>query len=163
MSLWFQERSVINLSVKNFAYLYKEGIKGYWRLLAKVWKRFNFMFVVADMIKSVHSALELSGINARRQLCLNHVKRRLDRSGRDEVDLLVSGLLTEFSDKVKGLVERGLSRSSLCLKNFSVFSLLIIWWSRLIPWWRFSKYHTPYRLQIVWAIAQNYNILDNFL
>ncbi|BCS93739.1 MAG: hypothetical protein MjAS7_2347 [Metallosphaera javensis (ex Sakai et al. 2022)] len=28
---------------------------------------------------------------------------------------------------------------------------------------RFGKYHTPYRLlQIVWAIADNYNVLNNF-
>ncbi|BCS91469.1 MAG: hypothetical protein MjAS7_0077 [Metallosphaera javensis (ex Sakai et al. 2022)] len=28
---------------------------------------------------------------------------------------------------------------------------------------RFGKYHTPHRPQIVWVIADNYNILDNFL
>ncbi|MCG3109766.1 hypothetical protein L3N51_02062 [Metallosphaera sp. J1] len=72
----------------------------------KVVRKFNFKLVVADMVRSV-DLLELSGTDAG-QLCLNHVKRRLDRDEREEVDLLLSGLLAELPDRVREPVERGL-------------------------------------------------------
>ncbi|WP_428846160.1 hypothetical protein [Metallosphaera javensis (ex Hofmann et al. 2022)] len=98
-----------------------------------MWRKFNFKLVVADMVRSV-DLLELSGIDAKRQLCLNHVKRRLDRDERKEVDLLLSGLL-QFPNRIKELVERGLlSFTSLPQELQRLLSTT--WWSPSTPWWR---------------------------
>ncbi|MCG3109908.1 hypothetical protein L3N51_02205 [Metallosphaera sp. J1] len=43
-----------------------------------MWRKFNFKFVIEDMVGSV-DVLELSGINV--GLCLNHVRKRLDCGG----------------------------------------------------------------------------------
>lgn len=153
-------------AVLDFLLANEEDARSYWKLLTRVWRKFSFTFVVADMIKSVDRALELSGIKAKRQLCLNHVKKHLNHSERKEVDLLISGVLTEFSDRVKELVERGLlSFLSLPQEIQRLLSTnnLVESFNSLVERRRFGKYHTPHRLlQIVWAIVQNYNIFSNF-
>ncbi|MCG3110037.1 hypothetical protein L3N51_02334 [Metallosphaera sp. J1] len=50
-------------AVLDFLLAREEDVKSYWRLLARVWKKFSFSFAVADMLRSVDSAL--SGINAK--------------------------------------------------------------------------------------------------
>ncbi|BCS93916.1 hypothetical protein [Metallosphaera javensis (ex Sakai et al. 2022)] len=111
----------------DFVLAKEEDARSYWRLFARVWRKFNFKLVVADMVRSVDSALELSGIDAKRQLCLNHVKRRLDRDEREEVDLLLSGLL-KLPDRIKELVERGLLSFTSLPKELQRL-LSTTWWS----------------------------------
>ncbi|BCS93426.1 hypothetical protein [Metallosphaera javensis (ex Sakai et al. 2022)] len=74
--------------------------------------------------------LELSGVDAG-QLCLNYVKRHLNRDERKEVDLLLSGLL-QFPDRIRELVERGLlSFTSLPQELQRLLSTT--WWSPSTP------------------------------
>ncbi|BCS93205.1 MAG: hypothetical protein MjAS7_1813 [Metallosphaera javensis (ex Sakai et al. 2022)] len=79
----------------------------------------------------------------------------------------MSGLLAELPDRIKELVERGLlSFTSLPqeLQRLLSTNNLVESFNSLVERRRFGKCHTPHRLlQIVWAIADNYNILDNFL
>ncbi|BCS91446.1 transposase [Metallosphaera javensis (ex Sakai et al. 2022)] len=51
-------------AVLDFLLAKEEDARSYWRLFARVWRKFNFKLVVADMVRSVDSALELSGIDA---------------------------------------------------------------------------------------------------
>ncbi|WP_338604310.1 hypothetical protein V6M85_06150 [Sulfolobus tengchongensis] len=76
------------------------------------------------------------------------MKRDLSRSERREVDLLLSSLLAEFSDKVKELVNRGLLSFSflpqeiqhlLCTNNLAEsFNSLVVSIIRLVGCFRLS-------------------------
>jgi transposase-like protein len=67
----------------------EENVVSYWDLLVRLCRRYNFTLIVADWVKALDEAIYRSGIKVASQICLVHLKRRVDRRERVLLDLLL--------------------------------------------------------------------------
>ncbi|QPG48603.1 hypothetical protein AB1303_14865 [Saccharolobus solfataricus] len=72
--------------VPNLTLNKEEDTLGYWRLLVELWRRHDFILVVAGGVKVLNKGISFSKLQVRRQLCLVRLKRHIVKKEREKLD-----------------------------------------------------------------------------